>query len=251
MSSRARNLTFKLVLLGDGRVGKTSLVLRYVNNVFSEKQETTVQASYLTKRLVIGGVPITLSIWDTAGQERFHALGPIYYRDADGMYLINTSSVSFMNSDLENQGLFNLVFGDYVQEKPHYVSLLVTAAVLLVYDITDTDTFLRVRKWVKELQQMASNDIVMVIAANKSDLIRSKKYDIQESESYAMTIGAKLFLTSAKFGMGINDVFLDIAARLSQKKKNSAQGSSPALPRKGIIVVDDEPEREPPPKCCS
>lgn len=38
---------------------------------------------------------------------------------------------------------------------------------------------------------------------------------------------------------------------LSQKKKNSAQGSSPALPRKGIIVVDDEPEREPPPKCCS
>ncbi|CAL9056861.1 unnamed protein product [Musa banksii] len=193
MSSRARNLTFKLVLLGD---------------------ETTVQASYLTKRLVIGGVPITLSIWDTAGQEHFHALGPIYYCDADGMYLINTT-------------------------------------VLLDYDVTDTDTFLRVRKWVKELQQMASNNIVMVIAANKSDLIRSKKYDIQEAESYAMTIGAKLFLTSAKFGSGINDVFLDITARLLQKKKNSAQGSSPAQPRKGIIVVDDEPEREPPPKCCS
>ncbi|KAJ8484610.1 hypothetical protein OPV22_017095 [Ensete ventricosum] len=183
MSSRARNLTFKLVLLGDGRVGKTSLVLRYVNNVFSEKQETTVQASYLTKRLVIGGVPITLSIWDTAGQERFHALGPIYYRDAD--------------------------------------------AALLVYDITDTDTFLRVRKWVKELQQMASKDIVMVIAANKSDLIRSKNYDIQGAESYATTIGAKLFLTSAKSGTGINDVFLDIAARLLQKKKNITTGSQP------------------------
>ncbi|CAL9187801.1 unnamed protein product [Musa hybrid cultivar] len=128
---------------------------------------------------------------------------------------------------------------------------LINTTVLLVYDVTDTDTFLRVRKWVKELQQMASNDIVMVIAANKSDLIRSKKYDIQEAESYAMTIGAKLFLTSAKFGSGINDVFLDITARLLQKKKNSAQGSSPAQPRKGIIVVDDEPEREPPPKCCS
>ncbi|RWW65207.1 hypothetical protein BHE74_00027493 [Ensete ventricosum] len=94
-----------------------------------------------------------------------------------------------------------------------YVSLLVNAAALLVYDITDTDTFLRVRKWVKELQQMASKDIVMVIAANKSDLIRSKNYDIQGAESYATTIGAKLFLTSAKSGTGINDVFLDIAAR--------------------------------------
>lgn len=66
---------------------------------------------------------ITFFLQDTAGQERFHALGPIYYCDADGMYLINTSSVSFMNSDLENQELLNLVFGDYVQEKPHYMSL--------------------------------------------------------------------------------------------------------------------------------
>lgn len=59
-----------------------------------------------------------------------------------------------------------------------------TAAALLVYDITDNDTFLRVTKWVKELQQMASKSIVMAIAANKSDLVRSKKYDIQEAERF-------------------------------------------------------------------
>ncbi|XP_010921080.1 uncharacterized protein [Elaeis guineensis] len=206
MSSRPPNLTFKLVLLGDGRVGKTSLVLRYVNNSFSEKQQATVQASYLTKRLVIEGVPITLSIWDTAGQERFHALGPIYYRDAD--------------------------------------------AALLVYDITDNDTFVRVRKWVKELQQMASKNIIMTIAANKSDLVRSKKFDIQEAESYAAAIGSKLFLTSAKSGTGVEEAFLDIATRLLQNKKNSVEGLSPAPPRKGIVIVD-EPEKEPPPKCCS
>ncbi|RWW87883.1 hypothetical protein BHE74_00003263 [Ensete ventricosum] len=84
---------------------------------------------------------IIFIVQDTAGQERFHALGPIYYRDAD--------------------------------------------AALLVYDITDNDTFLRVRKWVKELQQMASKDIIMAIAANKSDLVRSRKYDIQEAERFA------------------------------------------------------------------
>ncbi|XP_074578721.1 uncharacterized protein LOC141835191 isoform X1 [Curcuma longa] len=207
MSSRPSNFTFKLVLLGDGRVGKTSLVLRYVNNVFSEKQEATVQASYLTKRVVAGGVPITLSIWDTAGQERFHALGPIYYRDAD--------------------------------------------AALLVYDITDSDTFVRVKKWVKELQQMASKDIVMAIAANKSDLVRSKKYDTQEAESYATSIGAKLFVTSAKFGTGIDEVFHEIATRLLQKKKDSNEGLLPVPPRKGIIIVDDEPEQKPPQRCCS
>ncbi len=46
-----------------GRVGKTSLVLRYVDNVFSDKQVATVQASYLTKRLTVDGESVTLSIW--------------------------------------------------------------------------------------------------------------------------------------------------------------------------------------------
>ncbi|BBM99405.1 Ras-related protein Rab-21 [Marchantia polymorpha subsp. ruderalis] len=80
--------TFKLVLLGDGRVGKTSMVLRYVNNIFSDKQTATIQASYLTKRVNVDGLTVTLAIWDTAGQERFHALGPIYYRDADAAVLV-------------------------------------------------------------------------------------------------------------------------------------------------------------------
>mmetsp|Transcript_81191 Transcript_81191/g.161963 ORF Transcript_81191/g.161963 Transcript_81191/m.161963 type:complete len:111 (-) Transcript_81191:82-414(-) len=72
----------KVVILGEGRVGKTSILLRYVRGEYSDKQQSTLQASYLDKRLVAGGTPTHLSIWDTAGQERFHALGPIYYRDA-------------------------------------------------------------------------------------------------------------------------------------------------------------------------
>jgi Ras family len=100
--------TYKVVLLGEGaparpraggrrtppyltplpgRVGKTSLLLRYVTNVFSETQPATIQASYLTKRVTVTGAALQLAIWDTAGQERFHALGPIYYRDADGVLL--------------------------------------------------------------------------------------------------------------------------------------------------------------------
>lgn len=56
------------------------------------------------------------------------------------------------------------------------------AAALLVYDITSSETFDRVTKWVKELQQMAPGDITMTIAANKSDLVRSNKINIQEAE---------------------------------------------------------------------
>ncbi len=77
-----QNNRFKVVILGEGRVGKTSILLRYTRGEYSDKQVSTLQASYLDKKLTVSGKEQVLSIWDTAGQERFHALGPIYYRDA-------------------------------------------------------------------------------------------------------------------------------------------------------------------------
>lgn len=100
----------KVVMLGEGRVGKTSLVLRFCKDTFSDSQPPTIQASFLDKPMTVGDKRVNLAIWDTAGQERFHALGPIYYRDAD--------------------------------------------AALLVYDITDPDSFTKVQTWVKELRKM-------------------------------------------------------------------------------------------------
>lgn len=107
---------FKVVLLGEGRVGKTSLVLRYVNNVFSENQQTTIQASFLSKRLALGDTTVNLAIWDTAGQERFHALGPIYYRDADGALLVydTTDRDSFAKVKMWVQELRKMVGPDIV-----------------------------------------------------------------------------------------------------------------------------------------
>ena len=62
--------------------------IRYIDNKFSDRQESTFQAHYCEKILNLGSKQVTLSIWDTAGQERFHALAPIYYRDASGAILV-------------------------------------------------------------------------------------------------------------------------------------------------------------------
>ena len=85
---RTRTQRFKVVLLGEGRVGKTSILVRFCQNTFNDKQVPTLQASYLDRAVSVDGKQVQLSIWDTAGQERFHALGPIYYRDADAALLV-------------------------------------------------------------------------------------------------------------------------------------------------------------------
>lgn len=79
---------FKVVTLGEGRVGKTSLTLKYVENRFDDGQESTINANFLTKSISVGGKTGTFNIWDTAGQEKFRALARIYYRNATGAIIV-------------------------------------------------------------------------------------------------------------------------------------------------------------------
>jgi Ras-related protein Rab-21 len=98
---------FKIVLLGEGRVGKTSILLRYIKGEYSDQQISTLQASYLDKKISIGTQQVQLSVWDTAGQERFHALGPIYYRDAGNYTLLLLHLYLISQLDFDN---FSLIF---------------------------------------------------------------------------------------------------------------------------------------------
>tara|TARA_B100000900_G_C20584284_1_gene718843 strand:+ start:419 stop:1009 length:591 start_codon:yes stop_codon:yes gene_type:complete len=89
--------TYKLVLLGDSSVGKTSIATQFVNNSFSEFQDSTIGAAFLSKMLVVNGNRINFEIWDTAGQERYHSLAPMYYRNATIILIVYdiTSMTSF------------------------------------------------------------------------------------------------------------------------------------------------------------
>jgi Ras-related protein Rab-5C len=82
-NAAGRQPGYKLVLLGDASVGKTSLVVRFVSNHFNEAVETTVGAAFSTQTVSTEtGKNIKFEIWDTAGQERFKSLAPMYYRNA-------------------------------------------------------------------------------------------------------------------------------------------------------------------------
>lgn len=78
----------KVVLLGGQGVGKTSVVLQYVQGVFTNTVPTTIGASFFTQRLIISGTRVKLQLWDTAGQERFRSMAPMYYRNARAAVLV-------------------------------------------------------------------------------------------------------------------------------------------------------------------
>jgi len=88
---------FKLVLVGDSGVGKTSLLLRFMDDQFTTSYISTIGVDFRFKRIELDGQVVKLQIWDTAGQERFRTITSAYYRGADGIVMLYdvTSSESF------------------------------------------------------------------------------------------------------------------------------------------------------------
>ncbi|KAI8083653.1 ras family-domain-containing protein [Thamnidium elegans] len=64
----ASTLEAKVVILGSQGVGKTSIVVRYINKTFSPNSTSTIGASFMTKKLTVDDCKVRLQIWDTAGQ---------------------------------------------------------------------------------------------------------------------------------------------------------------------------------------
>lgn len=95
------SLGFKVVVLGDSSVGKTSLVHRFSRNRFDSHTTNTIGAAFITKHYVSDARgpdsirDLKFEIWDTAGQERYRSLTPMYYRNAKAaLVCFDTSNIT-------------------------------------------------------------------------------------------------------------------------------------------------------------
>ena len=173
---------FKVLLLGNSNVGKSSLFLRFVDDIWNDTFVPTIGVDFKIKTFEIDSKKIKMQIWDTAGQERFKNIIASYYRGAHG--------------------------------------------ILLLYDVTDKDSFKNLSNWLIEIEKNASKNVLKVLIGNKSDLEDKRLVSYNQGKEFADTYGLKFIETSAKKNLNVNEAFETLGRELmiaSTDKKISNQ----------------------------
>jgi len=116
------------------------------------------------------------------------------------------------------------------------------AAAIVVYDITNRQSFVRAKSWVKELQRQGNPNIVIALSGNKLDLAEQRKVEVEEAKTYSEENGIMFMETSAKTNNNVTELFKAIARKLPK--------TVPA-PRSSGIVIDPELMPEKNKSCCN
>lgn len=165
---------FKITLVGDGAVGKTSIRNRYMGYGFSSSHLMTLGADFaVTEKEMIPDEIWKFQIWDVAGQPMFSEVRPRFYNGSMGA--------------------------------------------LLVFDVTDRNTFKSCTMWVREVYQYCGkNAIPIILLANKTDLRNRKSVNLKQAEKFIRILNEgtasfgvtnHLLETSAKTGLNIDLAF--------------------------------------------
>ncbi|CAL4113092.1 unnamed protein product, partial [Meganyctiphanes norvegica] len=75
-------IAIKVVIVGNGAVGKSSMIQRYCKGIFTKDYKKTIGVDFLERQITVSGEEVRLMLWDTAGQEEFDAITKAYYRGA-------------------------------------------------------------------------------------------------------------------------------------------------------------------------
>ena len=104
MSSSGKKLRYKITVIGDGRVGKTSLISKYTLGAFDTDYVETIGAQFSKYDKEIDGDSIRLLLWDIAGQDSFDFLRPSFYRESDAAIIV----YSLEENELGNRSFHNI-----------------------------------------------------------------------------------------------------------------------------------------------
>ena len=206
--------SYKVLIIGDQGIGKTSLIHRYIDDEFKENNVFTIGLDYQEKTVQVSPEDkILLKIWDTAGSEKFHSIAQSFFTNCDGIILCfdTTDSKTFENLN---------GWIDYINE---YIE---------IKDNCDENSNNKKNENTNNEEEEEENEEkeskdwiddeqfkpIIALTGTKTDLINNKNVSIDDVKQYTNYLKCEYFETSAKDGYGVDDLFFFMAKELFEKK---------------------------------
>ena len=177
--TNSQEFGFKICIIGDGGVGKTSLVKKFTKGTFEKDYIKTIGAQFSKYDKEIKGDLISLNFWDIAGQDDFNFLHPLFYRESKGCIIV----YSLEDNDLGKE------------------------------------SFEHIDNWDNELKKYCSDIPIVLFANKVDLIKENSfdKTKIEEFVKKRNFLG--YYLTSAKTGQGVRNAFNAIIDKLYSKYK--------------------------------
>ena len=166
------SFAFKIVLIGNENVGKTSICGRYVKKDFGSKYKPTLGVNLITIRVPVkdkkgNEIICAVTIWDIAGQEKYKSIRPTYYRGC--------------------------------------------SAVIIVYDVTKRRSFDDLTSWISDYEKYGDLPPLYFLVGNKNDLLNEKVVSDDDANAFSKKINAEMFIKmSAMTGENVDETFSEI-----------------------------------------
>ena len=190
----------KVVLLGESGVGKTSIISRFINDSFEEGCVSTTGASYVSKDLLF--------------------------------------------KDYQNQVVKFEIWDTAGQEKYRSLTQIFykdASIAILVYDITNKESFEEIQNyWYNQLKDCAPKNIVIGLAANKSDLFENEQVPEEQARKFAEEIGAIFKLTSACASTGVEELFIGVGCKFLDPNYKDDGSKKPE-----VQTIEEDPNLDP------
>lgn len=183
---------YKVAIVGDAGVGKTSLITRYTTSSFCSSQNPTIGVASISFNLKYEKKIIPVDLWDTAGQERFRSLIPMYIRNASLVLIVLS-----MN-DLESFEHLNELFSNIREE------WLITVPIMLCANKIDVEN-----------QYVSHDEVVEFAESKKCEVIFTSAKDGTNVDVLFEVIAQKLYEYSQTFDTQ-QDNTIELAPQLNE-----------------------------------
>ncbi|KAJ6393399.1 hypothetical protein OIU77_022786 [Salix suchowensis] len=196
---------FKLLLIGDSGVGKSCLLLRFSDDSYLESYISTIGVDFKIRTVEQDGKTIKLQIFIS-----------------NFLLLVGDFCPCVLFQwDTAGQERFRTITSSYYRG---------AHGIIVVYDVTDQESFNNVKQWLNEIDRYASENVNKLLVGNKSDLTANKVVSYETAKAFADEIGIPFMETSAKNAINVEEAFMAMAADIKNRMASQPAANNARQP---------------------